>query len=36
MLTALLEIIVLIAVGWAVHDGQAALERHAQQKHCND
>ena len=25
-----------VAVAWAVHDGQAALERHEQDKHWND
>jgi hypothetical protein len=36
MLTALLALIVLIAVAWAVHDGQAVLERHEYDKHWND
>ena len=36
MLTALLELLVLIAVAWAVHDGQAALERREYEKHWND
>jgi hypothetical protein len=36
MLTALLGLFVLIAIGWAVHDGQAALERREQETHWND
>ena len=36
MLTALLGLFLMTAVAWAVHDGQAALERHEQDKHWND
>ena len=35
MLTALVGLFVLMAIAWAVHDGQAALERQ-QDKHHND
>ncbi len=36
MITALLGLSLLITIAWAVHDGQAALERYVEEKHCND
>jgi hypothetical protein len=36
MLTPPLGLFVLMAIAWAVHDGQAALERHEFEKHYND
>ena len=35
MLTALVGLFVLIAIAWAVHDGQTALERQ-RDNHHND
>ena len=36
MITPLLGLFMLMAIAWAVHHGQAALERYAYDKHCND
>ena len=36
MVTALLALFVLITVAWALHDSNAAHERHDQFKHWDD
>ncbi len=36
MLTALLALFALITVAWALHDSNAALERHNQSKHWDE
>ena len=36
MLTALLALFLLITVAWALHDSNAAFERHNQFKHWDD
>lgn len=36
MVTALLALFVLITVAWALHDSNAALERHNPFKHWDD